>query len=76
MACPRGTFIKPILPAAQGLKLKRLLDVSNPAHKTCYPAQCFRTVETFVKGPGIKEYSVAFQSRLGKDPGSSPIPIG
>jgi ferrochelatase len=38
----------------------------GPAHATCYRAQCFRTVESFVRQAGITKYSVAFQSRLGK----------
>lgn len=46
----------------------------NIAHKTCYRAQCFKTVEAFVKTTGIPEskYSVAFQSRLGKEPWLKP----
>jgi ferrochelatase len=46
----------------------------NPAHATCYRAQCFRTVEAFVKLAGVpaSKYSVAFQSRLGRDPWLKP----
>lgn len=46
----------------------------SPAHATCYRAQCFKTVAAFVKKAGIPEakYSVAFQSRLGKDPWLKP----
>ena len=46
----------------------------NPAHATCYRAQCYKTVEAFVKQAGIPEekYSVAFQSRLGRDPWIKP----
>jgi protoporphyrin/coproporphyrin ferrochelatase len=44
------------------------------APKTCYRAQCFKTVEAFVKLAHIPEgkYSVAFQSRLGRDPWLQP----
>lgn len=44
------------------------------AHATCYRAQCFATVRAFVKESGIPEdkYSVAFQSRLGRDPWLKP----
>lgn len=43
-----------------------------PAEATCYRAQCFRTVEAFVEKTGVIKYSVAFQSRLGKDPWIQP----
>jgi protoporphyrin/coproporphyrin ferrochelatase len=47
---------------------------TSPAHATCYRAQCFKTVEAFVKLAGIPadKYSVAFQSRLGRDPWLKP----
>ena len=46
----------------------------SPAHATCYRAQCFKTVAAFVKQAGVPEgkYSVAFQSRLGRDPWLKP----
>jgi protoporphyrin/coproporphyrin ferrochelatase len=44
----------------------------SPARATCYRAQCFRTVEAFVEKAGVTKYSVAFQSRLGKDPWLRP----
>jgi ferrochelatase len=46
----------------------------SPAHATCYRAQCLKTVAAFVKSAGIPEskYSVAFQSRLGRDPWLKP----
>ncbi len=49
-------------------------EVSSPAHETCYRAQCFKTVAAFVKQAGIPagRYSVAFQSRLGRDPWLKP----
>ncbi|HEY3760917.1 MAG TPA: ferrochelatase [Verrucomicrobiae bacterium] len=48
--------------------------LENIAHATCYRAQCFKTVEAFVKMAGIPrdKYSVSFQSRLGKDPWLKP----
>jgi ferrochelatase len=45
---------------------------ASPAHATCYRAQCFKTVEAFVLRAGVTKYSVAFQSRLGKDPWLTP----
>ncbi len=47
---------------------------ASPAHATCYRAQCFKTVAAFVKEAGVLEgkYSVAFQSRLGRDPWLKP----
>lgn len=46
----------------------------HPAHATCYRFQVFRTVQAFVKRMGIAEtkYSIAFQSRLGRDPWLKP----
>jgi ferrochelatase len=40
----------------------------SPAHATCYRHQIFRTTERFVEKAGLKpeQFSVAFQSRLGK----------
>jgi ferrochelatase len=44
-------------------------DESSPAHKTCYRAQCYETANAFARGAGLQEskYSVAFQSRLGRE---------
>jgi len=44
----------------------------SPAHATCYRAQCFKTVAAFVKQSGVKNYSVSFQSRLGREPWLKP----
>lgn len=46
----------------------------NPAHATCYRHHCFKTVEAFVKKAGLKpeQYTVSFQSRLGRDPWLTP----
>jgi len=46
----------------------------SPAHATCYRAQCFKTVASFVQQVGIptEKYSIAFQSRLGRDPWLKP----
>lgn len=46
--------------------------VPSRAHATCYRAQCFKTVEAFVTKGNVTKYSVAFQSRLGKDPWLQP----
>src|SRR4051812_13241617 len=54
------------------LKAPNCCNVPSPAHKICYRAQCFRTVEAFVEQAGVVNYSVAFQSRLGKDPWLAP----
>lgn len=41
----------------------------NPAHKTCYRAHCYKTVRAFARQAQLREgtFSVAFQSRLGKE---------
>jgi protoporphyrin/coproporphyrin ferrochelatase len=47
-------------------------EVESPARQTCYRAQCLRTVSAFVKATGVSRYSVAFQSRLGRQPWLQP----
>jgi protoporphyrin/coproporphyrin ferrochelatase len=56
------------------LKVENCCGVPGPAHATCYRAQCFKTVTAFVAKAGVpkEKYSVAFQSRLGKDPWLKP----
>lgn len=46
----------------------------NEAHTTCYRHQCFKTTELVAKELGLKkeDYSISFQSRLGKDPWMQP----
>ncbi|MCL5098852.1 MAG: ferrochelatase [Candidatus Omnitrophica bacterium] len=46
----------------------------SPAHRTCYRAQALLTVDSVAKRAGIpkSQYSVAFQSRLGRDPWLKP----
>jgi ferrochelatase len=46
----------------------------SPAHATCYRHQVLATTESFVARAGIArdKYSVAFQSRLGRDPWLQP----
>ncbi len=49
-------------------------ETPSPAHATCYRAQCFKTVAAFAAQAGLakEKYSVAFQSRLGRDPWLRP----
>ena len=49
-------------------------ETPSMAHKTCYRAQCFKTVRDFVAGAKIPvgKYSVSFQSRLGREPWMQP----
>ncbi|PIR21627.1 MAG: ferrochelatase [Deltaproteobacteria bacterium CG11_big_fil_rev_8_21_14_0_20_47_16] len=46
----------------------------SPAHVTCYRHQVYETTRLFVEGAKIpkEKYSVAFQSRLGRDPWIQP----
>lgn len=50
------------------LKVADCCHVPSPAHATCYRHQVFRTTELFVKETGLQpeQYSVSFQSRLGR----------
>ena len=56
------------------MKAANCCDTPSPAHKTCYRSQCFKTVKAFVRETQLPEerYSVAFQSRLGREPWMQP----
>ncbi len=51
------------------LKSGNCCDQPNPAHNTCYRHQCMQTVAHVTKAMNLADgsYSVAFQSRLGRD---------
>ena len=59
---------------AHCLMVKDCCRTPSEAHKYCYRHQCFRTADEFVKAAQIPDgkWSVAFQSRLGKDPWLTP----
>ncbi len=48
---------------------------ASPAHATCYKAQCLATTRELVARAGIssEKYSVAYQSRLTKEPWLTPF---
>jgi len=50
------------------LKKEACCQQENKCHNTCYRHQVFRTTERFVEKAGLsnKQYSIAFQSRLGR----------
>ena len=50
------------------LKRDDCCQVASPAHASCYRHQVFKTTEKFVEKAGLapQQYSVAFQSRLGR----------
>ena len=56
------------------LTVPNCCETPSPAHATCYRAQVFKTTANFVKDAKIPEgkYSLAFQSRLGRDPWLAP----
>ena len=56
------------------LKVPDCCLTSSPAHATCYRAQCFATMRAFATQAQLDKnrYSVAFQSRLGRDPWLRP----
>jgi protoporphyrin/coproporphyrin ferrochelatase len=47
---------------------------ASPVHDTCYRAQCLKTVRAFAQLAGLPDdrFSIAFQSRLGRDPWLQP----
>ena len=59
---------------AHCLQVPDCCQTASPAHARCYRAQCFRTVAAFVQAAALPatKYSVAFQSRLGRDPWLKP----
>ncbi|MBK9138856.1 MAG: ferrochelatase [Verrucomicrobia bacterium] len=56
------------------LQVPNCCEVASPAHATCYRAQCLKTVAGFVQRTNLpkERYSIAFQSRLGRDPWLKP----
>jgi ferrochelatase len=56
------------------LRVDNCCETPSPAHARCYRAQCFQTVAAFNRAAGIPagKSSVAFQSRLGRDPWLTP----
>ena len=56
------------------LKVMNCCQTPSPAHATCYRAQCFRTAAAFVRQANVPadKHSIAFQSRLGRDPWLTP----
>jgi ferrochelatase len=60
------------------LRVADCCSVASPAHATCYRHQVLRTTELFVRAAGVPAdtYSVAFQSRLGRDRWLQPATAG
>jgi ferrochelatase len=56
------------------LKTQNCCEIPSVAHATCYRAQCFQTTKLFAARAGLsrEKYSIAFQSRLGRDPWLTP----
>ncbi|HWL53261.1 MAG TPA: ferrochelatase [Chthoniobacteraceae bacterium] len=56
------------------LKTANCCEAPSPAHATCYRAQCLATVRAFLARQPVPKakVSVAFQSRLGKEPWMLP----
>lgn len=60
------------------LRIGGCCTIPSPAHQTCYRHQVFGTTELFVGAAGVPagRYSVAFQSRLGRDRWLQPATAG
>jgi ferrochelatase len=54
------------------LKVEKCCQVPSPAHETCYRAQVYTTSRLMMEKLGVQNYSVSFQSRLGRDPWLRP----
>ncbi len=73
--CAASTLLRPVPPASPHcLVTPNCCDTPSPAHEFCYRAQCFKTAKAFVARAGVPQgkWSVAFQSRLGRDRWLSP----
>lgn len=59
---------------AHCLRVENCCQTPSPAHNRCYRAQAFYMVDAFVKRANLPayKYSIAFQSRLGRDPWLRP----
>ncbi len=59
---------------AHCLLVKDCCKTPSEAHQYCYRHQCYRTAEEFARAAKLPDgkWSVAFQSRLGKDPWLEP----
>ena len=54
------------------LQAENCCSTPSRAHARCYRHQCFKTVEAFIAKTEVKNYSIAFQSRLEGDPWLKP----
>lgn len=61
-------------PGAHCLKKEDCCRKLSKANQECYSAQCYATAYALVEALGLREeqYSIAFQSRLGKEPWLQP----
>jgi len=65
---PESHLVKADPTGAHCLQSSDCCQTPSPAHACCYRHQVLRTTECFVQKAGLKpeQYSIAFQSRLGK----------
>ncbi|RDV39611.1 ferrochelatase [Bradymonadaceae bacterium TMQ3] len=56
------------------LRMEKCCEMSHPAHSFCYRHQCFTTAKMLAERAGLEreQWSVSFQSRLGRDPWLKP----
>jgi ferrochelatase len=66
---PERHILKSDASGCHCLKVQNCCETPSPAHGTCYRRQCFATVNGFASRAELTpgSYSLAFQSRLGKD---------
>lgn len=71
---PERHVIKTDPSGAHCLKVDNCCEVDHPAHQYCYKAQCLKTTKALAAALGLSEsqYSVSFQSRLGRTPWLRP----
>lgn len=71
---PERHVIKTDPSGAHCLKADNCCDTEHPAQQYCYKAQCLKTTRALATALGLSEdqYSVSFQSRLGRTPWLRP----
>lgn len=72
---PERHILKGDVTGCHCLKTENCCSTPSPAHAQCYRHQCFETTRLVAEKLGLTsdQYSVSFQSRLGRDPWLTPF---
>lgn len=72
---PERHILKGDVTGCHCLKSENCCSTPSPAHAQCYRHQCFETTRLVAEKLGLstEQYTVSFQSRLGRDPWLTPF---